>query len=451
MQEITNRISRYIADLTYEQLSPDVIEQTKLFIADYYAACLAGYRINKDLNDKVLQLMLQMGGAAESTVLFSNRKIPASNAAFMNAVYAHGADMDDGNRKAAGHIGAHVMSSVFALAEVLDSKWKDVIVAIVAGYDVFNRVVGAAQPAIYNNGFHSTGVGGSLACAAACSKLLKLDFDGIYNAISLSAIQSSGLIIIDESGQNCKPINPANAARTGIISAQLAKLGVVSSRNPLESGKGWFNAFGEKVDVESIFNDLGKTYTICESYLKLYPSCRHTHCCIDCALSLRELLQQDKISVTEIEDVKVNIYPSAIKSAGTILYPSTADEAKFSIHYCVATALVRGVFGLDELEVSDCKEVFDIIPKIKLIPDDSMEDRKAGIRGAKMVIKASGKYYEEIVPIPKGEASQPLKWNDIYNKLEQCVGNIYDINQQHAFIEKIQSIEPESTFSVNIL
>ena len=89
-----------------------------------------------------------------------------TNAAFMNAVYAHGADMDDGNRKSAGHIGAHVISSVFALGEKLGVTWKDIIVAINVGYEFFNRIAGAAQPGLYNRGFHSTGIAGAMACGA---------------------------------------------------------------------------------------------------------------------------------------------------------------------------------------------------------------------------------------------------------------------------------------------
>lgn len=451
MLNITEKISHYVENLTYAQLPPEVIEQVKLFIADYYAACFAGYRINTSLNDKVLRLMQEMGGVAESTVLFCDQKLPASNAAFMNAVYAHGADMDDGNRKAAGHIAAHVMSAVFALAEKLKSSWEDVIVSIIAGYDVFNRIVGAGQPAIYNKGFHSTGVGGSIACAAACAKLLNLDYFGIYNAISLSAIQSSGLIIIDESGQGCKPINPANAARTGVISAQLAELGVESSENPLESKKGWFNAFGDEIDLDVLFDGLGENFTICESYLKLYPSCRHTHCCIDAALELREIMQNDGCSKLDIQSIEVQIYPSAIKSAGSILHPKNADEAKFSIHYCIATALNNGFFGLEELNVSDCSDLQDIIPKIALVPNDAMEDRRAGVRGAKMIIKTSKNIYETTVLIPKGEASKPLQWEDICKKLEQCVGKLYKKEQQHELIERIKSISPDKTYSVPII
>lgn len=446
MHQITDKISRYVAELRYDQLPETVIEQVKLFIADYFAACFAGYRINRGLNSKVLQLMLQMGGTPESTVLFSEQKLPASNAAFINAFYAHGADMDDGNRKAAGHIGAHVMSAVFALAEVLNSTWEAVIVAIVAGYDVFNRVAGAAQPALYNKGFHSTGVGGSLACAAACAKLMGLDCDGIYNAISLSAIQSSGLIIIDESGQGCKPINPANGARIGLISAQLAQLGVESSRDPLESKKGWFNAFGDQIDGEVLLGGLGEAFTISESYLKLYPACRHTHCCIDGALDLRARLLQDGLSVSDIENITVTIYPSAIKSAGMIQYPRTADEAKFSIHYCMAAALTKGSFGLDDLDVASGEAAFPLASRITLVPDSSMEDRKAGIRGAKIQLRTARGDYEETVLIPKGEAQKPLSWTDIEKKLNQCAGALCNKQAQAAFIKAVRDIEPHMSF-----
>lgn len=441
MEGLTEKISRYVADLHYEQLPDKVLEQVKLFIADYYAACFAGYRVNKEFGGKVLQLMLQMGGCEEATVLFSDRKLPASNAAFVNAVYAHGADMDDGNKKAAGHIGAHVMSAVFALAEATQAAWEDVVVAIVAGYDVFNRVVGAAMPSLYNKGFHSTGVGGSLACGAACAKLLGLSYEGIYNAISLSAIQSSGLIIIDESGQGCKPINPANAARTGVISAQLAQLGVESSRNPLESKKGWYNAFSDEMDGQTLFEGLGERFTICESYLKLYPSCRHTHCGIDAAIAIRQQMISDGADVSDIEAIRVWIYPSAIKSTGTILYPNTGDEAKFSIYYCIATALIKGGFGLEELNVSASGDLSAIIPKIQLIPDETMENRKEGIRGAKVQISTTcGKTYEQTVLVPKGEAKKPLSWRDISQKLEQCAGEMRSARELREFIEHIQTI-----------
>ncbi len=448
MQDITTRISRFVADLRFEHLDAATVEQVKLFIADYYAACFAGYRINAALNDKVIRRMTDMGGNPRATVLFMDKKMPETNAAFINALFAHGADMDDGNRKAAGHVATHVMPAVFALADTLEGvTWQDVFTAIVAGYDVFNRVVGAAQPSLYAKGFHSTGIGGGIACAAACAKLMGLDADGIYNAISLAAIQSSGLIIIEESGQGCKPINPANGARIGLESAQLAALGVESSRNPLESKKGWFNAFSDTVDEDTLFSGLGETFTINESYLKLYPSCRHTHCGIDAAVDIRRRMDADGVAVEDVEDILVTIYPNAVKSTGHTPYPKTVDEAKFSLHYCLAAALEKGEFGLAELEVSGCRMTDRLVPLVRVVTDPELENRAKGIRGAVVTVTAGGKTYTETVLTPKGEGEKRLSWADLEIKFRQCAEGMADSGQVADIIARIRAIQPSCPYT----
>jgi 2-methylcitrate dehydratase PrpD len=448
MTNATERLSEFAAQLKFEDLPETVVEQTKLFFADYIAAALAGYKVNADVNAMVLSLIDEMGGAEQSSVLFARKKYPICNAAFVNALYSHGADMDDGNRKAAGHIGAHVLSAVFALSQTLTVSWEDVFVAINVGYEVFNRVAGAAQPSLYNKGFHSTSIAGSVACAAACGKLLGLDSTGIYNAMSLGAIQSNGLIIIDESGQACKPINPANAARTGVISAQLAARGINSSRNPLESKKGWFNAFSDSVDEEVLLGGLGQQFTICESYLKLYPTCRHTHCGIEASINIRDRMIKHGRGLNDIDLIQVIIYPSAIKSAGSIKHPSTPEEAKFSIHYNLATVLCYGKFGLSDLNCENTSaEVKEIIEKIELIQDDTMDNRKAGIRGAKVVVRLSdGMTEEETILIPKGEASKPLSWGDIRVKMDACADGL-EVDTRR-LVDTVQNLDTSKPFTI---
>ena len=268
MIHATKLLSDFAYGLRYSSLPAEVVETTKRFIIDYYAAAVAGMKINSSFNNAVEQLMLEMSGKPECDYLLSDNRIPCANAAFLSACYAHGADMDDGNRKAMGHVGAHVISAVLTLAQTLDCSGKDVIVAINVGYEVYNRVAAAVQPGLVHRGFHSTGTAGAIACGAACAKLMGMDSDGIYNTMALCAIQASGLIIIAESGQQCKPINPANAAKTGIISAKLIKSGIKSSVFPLESKKGYFHAMSDDVDEAMITDGLGTKFTICESYMK---------------------------------------------------------------------------------------------------------------------------------------------------------------------------------------
>lgn len=450
MKNYTQALVDFAAEIKYEDLPYCVVEQTRMFIADYHAASLAGYQINREFNLAAMAVVREEGGAEQASILFEERKYPISNAAFMNAVYAHGADMDDGNRKSAGHIGTHIISSVLAMSEKLNVTWKDVIVAINVGYDFFNRIAGAAQPGLYNKGFHSTGIAGAMASAAACAKLMGLDRTVIYNSMSLAAIQSSGLIIIDESGQSCKPLNPANAARIGVISARMAEKGLVSPRNPLESKKGWFHAFTDEVDEKVLLDGLGTDFTICESYLKLYPTCRHTHSCIDAAMEIRnQISEEGSFSCEAIKQISVFVYPNAIKSAGTIRNPKSQEEAKFSIHYAIATAFRKGSFSLGDLNVENEDHTTDeLIKKIELITDSSMENREEGIRGSRVkVILHDGRIFEKTILIPKGESAGSLTWNDMQTKMLACSQGIVAVEMAEQFVEKCRCMDVNSSFS----
>lgn len=451
MQDYIETLSAFAEQLQYEQLPEKVVEQTKKYILDYYAASCAGYKINQIFNKAVIKVVRELGGNEQATILFETRKFPVHEAAFINAIYAHGADMDDGNKKAAGHIGAHVISAVFSIAEWKRANWKDVITAVNVGYEFFNRVASAAQPSLYQKGFHSTGIAGSIACAAACAKLLSLNREKIYDAVSIAAVQSSGLIIIDESGQGCKSINPGNAARIGVFSALLAMYGIESPRNTLQSHKGWFHAYSDSQDPGMNLKNLGQDFTIMESYLKLYPSCRHTHSCIDAALDLRlEIMNGPKLDINDIRSIDIYIYPNAIKSAGKICHPKNVDEAKFSITYAVAVALYKGEFGLPDLYVQNASsEIRKLSDLITLHSDDSMEDRENGIRGCHMVIyKANGSYVKKTVRNPKGEGKYLLNWIDIEKKMISCSEGVLTEQEAVNIAKKCRYLDADSKFEL---
>ncbi len=445
----TGILSDFVSSLRYEDIPADVIEVTKRYIVDYYAACFAGMRVNAAFNRMIEASLLDMGGKPECDYLLSAVRLPCANAAFMNACYAHGADMDDGNRKAMGHVGAHVLSAVLTLAQTLPVNGRDILTAVVAGYDVYNRVAAAVQPGLVHRGFHSTGTAGAIACGAVCARLMGLSADEIYHAMALCAIQASGLILIAESGQTCKPLNPANAARTGVLSARWAAAGVESPLNPLDSRKGFFHAMSDVTDESQITDGLGSTFTVCESYMKPYPSCRHTHCGIEAALDIRERLPKN----ANVQNVKVYIYPNAIRIAGQILVPKTDADAKFSIHYALACALANGSFTLDDLDASAVSErVLDLIGRIELIEDETMENRDAGIRGARVVVTTqTGESFEKTVLIPKGDAANPFSDSDLRDKLSACARGVLTPTQQETLLQAVYTLETKDRLtSINL-
>lgn len=438
MIDLTKILSKFVCEFNFTKLNDITIKNTRLFLIDYFAASMAGKKVNLAFNKAIESYIFSQGGAEESTSLFNQRKIPCGKAAFLNACYAHGADMDDGSRKAMGHVGAHVFSAVLALGEKLGAGEQDIIVAANVGYEVYCRVAAAAQPGLVHRGFHSTGTAGVIASAAAAAKLLGLNEEGVYNAMAISVTMASGLMIVAESGQSIKPLNPAKAAECGILAASLAQSGIKGGSNPLGSKKGWFHAMSDEIDESTITDGLGERFCINECYIKPYPSCRHTHCGMQAALELRE---EHAISVESIKAVNIYIYSNAIKIAGQIIRPQTIDDSKFSIHYATACILALGKFTLAELDYNNIShDVFEIIDKISLIADESMENRTEGIRGCRIeVVLTSGKTVDKSVLIPKGDPQNPFSFDDMRGKLAQCAQEIMTENEQKSFFERFMS------------
>lgn len=424
-----------------QTLTKQDTEQLHKLTIDFFAAAYAGFKQNKPFHQHVEKRIFEQGGAEESYVFLREKKMPAEKAAFLNAIYGHGAELDDGNKKAAGHAGVHLFPAVFALADKTGATCDDVLCALAVGYEAYIRISSAAQPGLVKRGFHSTGMAGTLACAAACAKLLHLDAQGIEDAIALATTMTGGLLSYGDSRPAIKPLNPGKAAENGVFAALLASAGVRGPEEALEGPNGWFHAVTDQYNATCLQG--GDRLLLHDCYFKLYPSCRHTHCGIDAALALRK-----QAAGAPIKTVKVYIYPNAIKLAGQIKYPKNQDETKFSIHYTLACALVKGSYGIADMDPPDLSQpVCAVIDKIKLIPDESMENREKGIRGARVCLETEdGKTYSETVLVPRGDPENPLSDADILEKLRTCAKGQADDALLEKLVTQIRAVEGDRPF-----
>ena len=421
-------------------LTQQDIEQLHVLMIDFFAAAYAGYRQNRSFNAAVEAVVYPQGGTEESSVLFQNKKYPARLAAFMNSVYGHGAELDDGNKKAAGHAGVHLIPAVFALADKIGSTNEDVLIALATGYEAYIRISSAAQPGLVKHGFHSTGMAGTLACAAACARLYHLDAQGIEDAIALATTMTGGLLSYGDSRPAIKPLNPGKAAENGVFAAMLAAQGVQGPSESLEGQNGWFHAVTDSVDTECLKSTDHLLMHDC--YFKLYPSCRHTHCGIDAAAALHA-----RVKAKDIERINVFIYPNAIRLAG-IRIPKNQDETKFSVPYTLACALLSGSYGIADMNPPRLTpEVLDVIQKTVLIPDESMENREQKIRGTRVeVLLKNGEHVEQTVLVPKGDPENPLTKGDIIDKLKTCAKGQADEKLLETLVCRIEGIEGRNLF-----
>lgn len=434
--DITGLLCEYATNLHYKGIPTSALAMARMLLLDFVAAAHAGKRVNVGFNDAFLKLVECSYGPGKASVFFKRDGLSPLGAAMVNSSLAHGADMDDGNKMAAGHVGVHVVPALMALAQERKLSNAAFFEAMVVGYDVFCRLAASCMPHMVNRGFHSTGTAGALAVALAASKLLGLTRDGMYHALAIAASQSAGLLLVGETGQEVKPLNAAKAAEAGMLAALLAEQGVVGPRRPLESAKGWYHAMTPEVDVSLALDKLGERFFIEECYLKSYPSCRHTHSAIDAALRLRDCAIT---SPDDIRWVRVFTYAHAIDLAGMTAHPRTPGEAKFSIQYAVAKALVEGHFNLVDLDISATDQaVFQLAERIELVEDNGFEAPSEGIRGARVIVQLEGAAdcMEETVLVPKGDPENPFTLDDMKRKLRDCC-----LNKDGSELSEIDAIE----------
>ncbi len=438
-EEALGLLCDFALDLKYEDISEDDKIYLKNLFTDYFSAALAGYRVNDEFNECLRKVLFDMGGNPQSSVICSDIKLPAANAAFLNAVYAGGAEMDDGHRKANGHPGSSIISAVLAMAETLDVTEEDVLTAIAVGYEIFCRLSSSVQPGQGSRGFHPTGMTGTLACTIACTKLLKRDRRSFESAFSAAILQCSGIL----TNETFKPLSPGKAAFNGVLTAKLVEAGADCDEGALKKCTRWFRAVSDVFDMRRITSGLGEKLCLSECYIKLYPACRHLHGAIDAALALR-----DEVDPFEADRIIVSLYKSAYGKATAIVHPVSVAEAKFSTAYVTSSAFVNGRFGIDDLDVDKADpRIWDLVDKFEFVEKDELEDREKGIRGTEIEVIVNGGSHFCHLDLPKGEPEFPVTPDDLWQKMRMCNGTILSDEELKDLWTRLREFGTDKKFS----
>ncbi len=237
------------ADLPSAQLN-----EMRRLLLDYIGVALSGSQA--DSGQIAGQVMIDLGGVAQSTVIGRGVKIPAVNAAFANAVSEHSIEMDDVDDLALFHFGPPIVSAALAVAEWQGATGEDLLAAMVCGSEMLNRLSLALNPALRDRGFHTTPVCGVFGATVAAGRLLGLNAEQMTNAFGIAGSQASGLMEMYGPSMQ-KRINPGPAARNGVTAALLAKAGFTGADTIFEGVRGIGNAFAGGIDVAVLLKDLG--------------------------------------------------------------------------------------------------------------------------------------------------------------------------------------------------
>lgn len=347
---LTAEVARFIVRTKASQIPRDVMRHGKRSLLDGLGLALAGnaaesgHVVRNYL--KTLGLPLDRG----ATVIGSALKVPPRFAAFANGIAIHADDYDDTQLAVAKdrvyglltHPTAPALPAVLALAERDNRSGIDLLAAYQIAVEVETKLAEAINPRHYADGFHSTATFGAIGAAAGAARLLGLDAAQTAQALSLGASQAAGLR--ENFGTMTKPFHPGRSAESGVMAAELIRLGWTAAPNALEAKRGFFNAAGGGYDPAAIHGRLGKPWTFAMPgvSIKPHPSGSLTHPGMGVMLDL--VLRHD-IRPAQVAKIRVG---TNRHMPNTLIHrrPKTELQAKFSMEFCMAILVLERRAGL---------------------------------------------------------------------------------------------------------
>lgn len=396
MKNLTDILIDHVFSLSDEVRSTDEYDKAvALALLDYISVTQAGFADLKahDEFEKTLSCMLLESPESCAMVL---------------GIAAHRLELDDGYRSGGAHIGAPVLSACFASCH--DVSWKQLVAAVVCGYELAGILARIMQPTHKRKGFHVSGTCGCMGAAAALAFLDQQDRTQLKRTLSVAAGMASGLLEMQEDGSELKPVTVGNAASSAVMATRLGTTKLRYPADAIGGARGLVACLeGNSARIEEVkaADLLQGTPVIQEVYRKKYPSCRHSHSALDAA---QIISSRSGVDPKEIEKIQIDIYEDAIKGHD-LKKISSPSQAMMSTPFCVATMFVRGSVGLDSFNEASFEnsEVDRIMHLVTMNRDERLSSLAPKARGARVVVKlADGAEFEEEVLFPKGEPENPL-------------------------------------------
>lgn len=366
------------------------------------------------------------GSTGAGTVVGSTTKLAPRDAAMANGYLMHGLDFDDTHPGAIVHPTVACLPAALAVGEADDLSWGELIAAYVAGMETCIRIGRAVHGGFHHTGFHATGLVSHFSAAVVAGKLMGLDAAQIVGAQGIAASTASGVQVFLETGAWTKRLHPGWGAMAGITAANLVKHGFDSPQRPYEGRFGFFETHMQEhvgdVDVASIAAGLGSEWTLMDTAIKPYPVCHFIHGAAEAALQLHAQLGNARIARISCELPAPTLHIVA-EPAEAKRVPRTDYEAKFSAHFVVATCLLRGRFGLAELNDASLadQEILALCQRI-----DCVEEKDSAFpehfSGAVSVTLESGENVSRRIPVNLGSGERALSREDIVDKFRGTAG-----------------------------
>jgi len=421
LADATRDLSHFGAALRYEDIPAEAVARIKLSLLDSLGCCLFGATL--PWTRKVAELADAEGAKPVATLIGLGRKTSPALAALVNGTSGHAFELDDIHKESIVHAGSIATPVALGLAE---SKGKvsgrDLLTAMVAGYEIGHRVGNAATMSLFFRGFHPQGTSGTFVAAATAARMLNLNATQFQHALGMAGSQAGGLMAAQE-GAMVKRFHSGRAAQSGVYAAQLASRDFTGILDALEAPYGgYLSTYSDKPNPSRLTDGLGKTWETLNVGYKPHASVTSIHSALD---ALSELMKEHGIKAGDIAKVETGLSPMTHVHCAWEYKAQGVTAAQMNLYYGMAVIALDGAAFTEqfrEARLAD-PQILDFITRISAYVDPEIEKMGAPFRHASRVkiTTRAGKVHEKLALHRRGSPENPLAPEEVIHKFRNVV------------------------------
>ena len=431
MGDYLDQLSEFVAATSYEDLSESTLTHAQDVVLDTLGAVVAGSRLPE--NADLAQIANTRSKSLSSTILGHPLRADPMFATLANATAGIALEMDEGNRFAAGHPSIHVLPGILAIGEEMNIGGKQLLEALVLGYDVESRLGAATKPRF---NVHSHGHWGVIGTASAVAKLKGYDASRIRDLINVAAGMSpANSWTACYEGATIRNAYPGRSGLMGILAIDMYECGFTGIHDGPSDMFGII--LGESFDPDVVTANLGNEYRIEQNYIKFHACCRLNHPAIDAALKVKE---QHSFSIDDISTIDVATHDYLAGMVGE--YPRNMLAAKFSVPYAVAAALVHGHADITAFYPQSFEDgsVRDLFSKIHVKQDGEARASENGPSGRISIKLKDGSTLKTEVDIVHGDYGNRAPRSQLLEKFRFLTADILDTSTADSVIAMTEDL-----------
>jgi len=416
-------LAQHIVDIGYDDIPADVIEVAKKSLLDGLGVMICATSLGEGCRE-FISLAEEGGGKAESSIIGSDKKVPSYMAAFANGSLAHAIDFEDTYFI---HPNAATIPAALATAESLGNiSGKEFLTAMTLGSDLVCRLSRSLiqRSNSIEYGWYIPPILNVYGAVTSASKLMGLDTGQLMDAISLAMCQvTCSAELINSPRSLVRGVRDAFSTKAGVMAAILAQKGIIGFDRPFEGKGGFFTMYARgSYDRELLIEDLGKTFLNGQVSFKPWPSCAGTHPYIEATLQLAEKYDLKPQNIEAVTFQLLSPNTMLCEPLESKRKPVKAIDAKFSIPFTIATALVRRHVVLDDFLPDALKrdDVLEVSQKVSYEQDNIEPDDNAVPQGLVTIKTKNGKIDSEAVKFIYGNPNNPMSRDAIIDKFMNC-------------------------------